>query len=410
MSVALSVLPRREPRAGISLVAALGRALHEAGAPAHQLEQSMESVAARLGLRGQFFVTPTAIYLSFQGDDGYQTVLLRSDSGDVDLERLARLDGLVRGLYRGRLTAEEVQLALDEPRTTPYAGWLTWMAHVVASAAAACFFGGGWREILVAGAGAGLVATLGRWAQRSDMVSRLHLPLSAFLVTSLAAVAARWMPPVSIAVATLGGLIVLVPGLTLTVSLTELATRHLVSGVARLAGAGAMFLLIGLGFAFGEQVAQALGVGAAAPLPLPVWTEWVALLVSPLAFLVLFRAPVREVGWVMAAGLVAFLSARWGTRLFTPELGVFCGAFLVGLGANLYERLRDRPASTTVVPGIMLLVPGSLGFRGLSLGLSRDIVGGLESVFLMLMVGIALATGLVLANVVLPPGGWLRAR
>ena len=45
------------------------------------------------------------------------------------------------------------------------------------------------------------------------------------------------------------GLIVLVPGLPLTTALTELATRHLAAGPARLSGALVLFLSIGFGTA-----------------------------------------------------------------------------------------------------------------------------------------------------------------
>ena len=52
--------------------------------------------------------------------------------------------------------------------------------------------------------------------------------------------------------ATLGGLVVLLPGLTLTTALSELATRHLASGAARLSGAFITFLSIVFGVAFGN--------------------------------------------------------------------------------------------------------------------------------------------------------------
>jgi len=39
---------------------------------------------------------------------------------------------------------------------------------------------------------------------------------------------------------------------------------------------------------------------------------------------------------------------------------------MMGAGCNLYSRLLNRPAAIPMVPGMMLLVPGSLGFGSLT--------------------------------------------
>jgi len=56
----------------------------------------------------------------------------------------------------------------------------------------------------------------------------------------------------------IASLIVLLPGLALTLSLNELGTGHLVSGTARFAGAIMTFMKIGIGAAVGRQAAQFL--------------------------------------------------------------------------------------------------------------------------------------------------------
>ena len=70
------------------------------------------------------------------------------------------------------------------------------------------------------------------------------------------------LKPVSIA--TLAGLIVLVPGLTVTTAITELATSHLTAGTTRMAGAFMTFIAIGFGVALGYRIAAMLGPPAAA--------------------------------------------------------------------------------------------------------------------------------------------------
>jgi uncharacterized membrane protein YjjB (DUF3815 family) len=52
----------------------------------------------------------------------------------------------------------------------------------------------------------------------------------------------------------------------------------------------------------------------------------------------------------------------------------------------------------TLVPGILLLVPGSVGFASFQALLERDVVSGVETAFRMLLTAIALAGGLLAAN------------
>ena len=62
-----------------------------------------------------------------------------------------------------------------------------------------------------------------------------------------------------------------------------------------------------------------------------------------------------------------------------------------------------RPASIVQIPGLILLVPGSIGMRSLSALLGQDVISGLETGFLAVMVAVALATGMILASALVPP-------
>src|SRR5262249_30198349 len=106
----------------------------------------------RLGLEGQFFSTPTALFASFGTPPGQRTYQVRVEPGAHDLERLACLDELVSGVGAGHLSPEEASSRADAilssaPRYSP---WLTTACFALSSAAASRFFGGGIREIAAA--------------------------------------------------------------------------------------------------------------------------------------------------------------------------------------------------------------------------------------------------------------------
>ncbi len=385
----------------------LGRGLHRYGYPSHRLEEALFAVSRRLGLTGQFFSTPTALFASFGSDAEQRTFQVRMEPGMVDLAKLARLDAITKDVAQGKLPPAEGSLQIRDVAVAPaaYGPELTTLCYALASCAAARFLGGGVRETLAAaliGLGLGLLALL---ARRVPALGRVFEPVAAVLAALLASWLQRAAGPLSAYVATLAGLIILVPGFSLTVAMTELATRHLVSGTARLMGAAGTFLAIGFGVALGSRLGTFLpGTPLSAPPQLwPEWTLLLALVIAPLSFAVLLRADPRDVWAVVLAGVIAFAGARAGAFWLGPELGPFLGALAVGLWGNVYARTWERPSAVPVVPGLLLLVPGSLGFQSFSSLLERDTLPGVESAFRMTLGAVSLVTGLLFANVLVPP-------
>lgn len=388
------------------LLRALAQALHRRGLPAHRLEAVLHWIGRRLGTEVLVLATPTAVQLAFTRRGRQRVHLLREEPGSVDLARICALNDLVDDLGRRRVGVDQALARLAEIDAAPpaFGPAATVLAFAAASGSAALLFGGGAEDVATSTALGAMVGALSRVAGRFAALARVFEPLAAFGVV-LAAAAVAGHVAISVDRVALSAIIALVPGFTLTVAMSELAVRHLASGVARLAGAAATFLAIGLGVGIGRRLAEHLpaAVGAAPPVVHGVAATAGALVVASLAFLVLFQARPRDVAWVTLAGAVAFAGARAGAVALGPELGGFVGALAVGLFANAVARSRGLPASVPQVPGIMLLVPGSLGFRAVSLFLMQDVLSGVEAVFRMLLVAVALVGGLLAANVVLPP-------
>lgn len=385
----------------------LGRALHRYGSPAHRLEEAMVLVARRLGIDGQFFSTPTAIFASLGTPGRRRTVLVRVEPGDVDLERLETLDGILGDLVHGRIDLDAAGRRVDAAVAAPrrYGALAQLLAFALVSGAGAQFFGGGLREVWAATAIGGVIGLLGLLVERSPASGRLFELVAALIASALATFAAAWAGVGSPFLVTLSGLIALLPGLTLTVAMTELASRHLVSGAARIAGAVLVFLMLAFGVALGQRLASLLVTlpPAAVPTPLPPWTVLPALALAAAGLMVLFRASPARYGWLLLAGAVGLLGSHFGTRLLGPELGAMAGATVVGLAGNAYSRLLDRPAVALQMPGLILLVPGSIGLRSLASLLDQDAIAGVQTAFTMTLVAVALVTGLLVANVLLPP-------
>jgi uncharacterized membrane protein YjjP (DUF1212 family) len=405
--VAIPTIPpfQRNPdaRSPERFLITLGTALHREGIPAHRLEAALTEVGALLGVKGQFLSTPTSLSAAF-GEVGRQrTAMVRVDPGDLHLEKLVALDEVTRATLDGELDVEQGIARIEQIVGAPerYGPVVTTAAFAAVSGAAALLFGGGAREIAAA-MGVGLeIGLLLLLAGRVPAVGRVLFPLAAAVAAAWAAILAWWTGPLVQQVVTLSALIVLVPGLTLTVAMNELSTGHLVSGTARLTGALVVFLQLGLGIVLGSQVAALLpAAGEATTAGLPAWALWPSTGVAALGLTVLFRARPRDVLPIVASCAVAMAGAQLGAMLVQPPGSAFVGALGVGLFGNLYARLTGRPSLVPIVPGLLLLVPGSVGFAALSAMLQHDVLSGVATAFTAGFSAVALAAGLLLAHAV----------
>ena len=396
-----------------AFVLRLGRALHALGYSSHRIEDLLADAAGRLGLEGQFFTTPTSIFAAFGSQARQRTFLVRVEPGDLHLERLGRVQEITEEVLGGRMTPREGLAALDAlDREPPRWGVaITTLAFGVAGASAACLLGGGAAEVAAAGA----LAMLTGWVAAARLLPAparaFHEPFAAFVVSFVVSALATRMP-LSTYLATLGGLIVLLPGLTLSAAMSELNAQHLVSGTARLTGAIMRFLVLIFGVALGARAAQ-LAFGSATPavaVPLPAWCEWAALVLAPFAFTVLMRARPVDAPAILGVCVAAVLGSRAGSKALGPELGVFAGSLVAGLASNLLARTRRTPALVTLSPALLLLVPGSVGFRSLTSLLDREVVNGIEAAFRMVIMFAALVAGLQVAGIAVPAPRLTRAR
>lgn len=390
----------------VSLVIRLASGLHAAGTPAHRLEGLLAQIADHLGVHADVFSTPTAVFVTIGTGETARTVLLRLAPGGLDIGRQAELDGLAEALLSDAVSPARALELLDDLEQTPppYGSAATVAAFAFTGASAAVALGGGPYEALSSAIAGTLVGLVERNLHRRPDAAYLFEAVATFLAMASAMLVHHLIAPIDVVVATLAAVIVLLPGLSFTTAITELATRNLVSGTARMAGA----LVVLLGMAVGAALAAPLGGWLppspdVAPAAVPAWGIWLVLPVVGVTFAVLLRARPRDTGWVMLAPMIALALAQAGVQLMGPVVGVGAAAFGLALVSNGIARWRRRPASTMLTPGVLLLVPGSAALRAVLLLVDHDVNAGVDGFFEAALVATALAAGVLTANLVVAP-------
>ena len=409
-----SAAPTRAPVATrIAFVVELARRLHEYGTAAPRLEDVVNGVSGRLGLGCNVLSTPTSIVMSFtdpaREDDAAEiTQVVRVPPGEVNLKRLCQVDEIGDQVVSG-----ELDLAAGRRRLREFAQerrGRVWYALTVASfgvsaGSVAAIFHTGWAGVWSAALIGCLIGLLNVAAVGRPNIGAALEALSALVAVFVATAIAVHVTPLAVRSVVIASLIVLMPGMTLTTAVRELSSQHLVSGTARMMGAIATLLKLAFGTVLATQLCGLLGwVPSASPEDLvPAWVEWIAVPCGALAFAVLFGSPLRHVGVVVGAVATGFLCAQLGGIYVSSSFGVFIGGLVIGAGSNVFARLMRRPGALIREPGIILLVPGSVGFRSLSLVFDRDVMLGIDTAVVVVTLLVAIVAGLLFGDLLVPP-------
>jgi uncharacterized membrane protein YjjP (DUF1212 family) len=412
-------VPTLEER--VRFITDFARRLHLAGVSAARLEGAVMSTARAIGIDCEIWSSPTGVLLSM-GDAGdktgtQHTRVLRMDPAEPDLSQLVTVDEVAEDVIAGKIGVAEASRrlsGLDRPPTRRQWVW-TVVAFGLASAAVAGLLRTSWLDIAVAGALGLIIGEIVVAARARPHLSAASEAIAAIVATVLASGFAHFVAPLSIQTVVISALIVLMPGLSLTTAVTELASKQLVTGTARFAGAMVVLFKLTFGSVAGAQVVSALGwtPRTAQVMSLPAPVEVVATLAAAFSFAILFRAARRDMPLVMTSAVMGYVLTRLASGWFASSEGVtfaggvFFSSLVMAALANLYGRVAGRPGTLVRLPAIMLLVPGSVGFRGLASLMERDYTLGIETGVAVLSALVALMAGLLFGSVLVAPRRYL---
>jgi len=383
---------------------ALSKALHHVGFPSHVIEERIGRAAGVLGQRLDMLCLPTGMMLTLFRAEQPVTYALREQPGAVNLERMTLVMRVADGLIAGQLSAADAKSRLEQIRRSPdrWRGAATIAAYVASAAAFAVFFGGGSKEVLVSaivGLAAGLLAVFMRPLYGNTRLFEFAAAVAAAAIAELADRAfgsfVQWIPIAA-------GLIILLPGISLIDSVSELSHGHLVSGGARLAGVMVVLLALAFGALVGVSLAELVPhmPEKIESQPLAAWAVIPALAVVSVGSMIRFRAAPRDFLAILTGSALALFVARWAAGLLGEAAGPFLGAMMLGLAGTLFARLSHRTPELIVIPGIALLVPGSIGVQSISALLFEDTTHGVNAAFKMFLIAMDLVAGLLFSQAV----------
>ena len=339
------------------------------------------------------------------GDHDPSRVIVRQPAGSFDLAKLSAVGVLVNEMAEGKVSFADGSARLKEIDSSPqpYRASIVAAGYALCGAGFAVLLSASWWDVALAALLSLLVYAITVTADRSQWLA-IRINFTAALVASLLAnLLALVFPGSDASVVALCALIVLVPGLSLTLGTAELASRLTVPGINRLVDGILVTFALVVGVAVGSAPVRALwSVSAPATAAVrPLWITLPSVIVLMLGLALVFQVRRRDLGWVILAGGLAYLGVQMGNR-FGDWQGAFLGALFLGIYTALYTMRLRRPGSVVILPGVMILVPGVAAYFGLNTLQTSGIFGALPAVWGVVVQITAIIGGLFIAASILP--------
>ena len=238
----------------------LGCQLMDSGAEISRVEDSIQRLMQAYGVNdAHVFAIPNCLMISLSRPNGEPlSRICRIPAHGIDLDRLELYNALCRKLCQETPDPEQAleQINLISNNRPSYSDQFIVLGHFLVGAFFTPFFGGGLADLLCGGLCGISIALSTRLLRRiAGSNAFFHTLLSAAVSSLLAQLLVRFGIAGNADAITIGALMLLVPGVSLTTAMREVMASDMVSGITRLAES----LLTATAIALGTGAALALG-------------------------------------------------------------------------------------------------------------------------------------------------------
>ena len=333
---------------------------------------------------------------------------------------LILLDQLCFEIIQRDLSFDKAKERLDEISQNPWSySWQSVMLAFGCSSfgATTLFFGGTWIDGGWAFVFGILVYFLDDLSQKLTGLSEISSFVTSFILSVIATLIDIHLSDGSSCLfgQLFGGVVWLLPGITITIGLLEIYSQMPMYGSARLVYGISLASQLGFGLVLGymlasqsKQLPDSFINGCRDPI-----SPYYSIILLPLtagSWSVMASSTYRQIPGMIVTCTTGFLTSY---ILFhaglDPSVIPFVAAIAVTIAGRIYAYLEgnQRPF-TFIMTGLLVLVPGGVGVRGMSDMWSGDSQLGMEVTFKMLLIGVSLAMGHFIA--LIPSQKWFLVK
>jgi uncharacterized membrane protein YjjP (DUF1212 family) len=408
-----------QARKALELALRVGDVLLAAGMSANDVVVEMLRITEAYGLkRVHVDLTFTSITVTYYAaPTTVPMTLVRTVQPDVlDFTKVRRVQALAEGIRAG-LPLEDAINELKRTRDAPhpYPDWVASAGNAAIAPGVTLLFTVSWQILVITFLTGFAVDRLSAWASArrlppffSQLAAAAFITLVATGVSALGSHGVGVLLPVDPTLIVVGGIILLVAGMTAVGAMQDAIDQFYVTASARFLEVAMMTGGIVVGIVAGLQVGVALGhpiaVSTQALTLGPVVAQFVGATVISAAFALSAYAGVVTVvlsGLMGALGWAGYLGMA--TLGFGEVIANAAGALLAACVATIIARRFQTPGFALIAAAILPLVPGLSLFTGLlqavgTLAQPRDLAASGVTLLQALGVALGIAGGATLGT------------
>jgi uncharacterized membrane protein YjjP (DUF1212 family) len=322
----------------------------------------------------------------------------------TDLTRLAVVTRIVDRVVRGELgvrrASAELADAVGAPH--PYPRWAATAGWAGQAAAVAVLLGG-----------SAVIGLIGRLLARWGVAPFFLQMVGGFVATAaaLGLFAVGALPGTQPSLVIAASITVLLSGMSVMSAVQDAISGHVVTAAGRAAeiAVSSAGLLSGVILGLKLGIASGLALDPAEPVAADLTRFGIstaAAAAAAAAFALACYAPLRSLTAAALAGGAGW--AAYGALTLLAHFGAVVAtgiaAVVIGLASELFRRGTRIDRHVIILSGFIPLLPGLTAYRGFyQLASAQDVVDGLGTVTLALAIGLALAAGVTLGQLVARP-------
>ncbi len=390
----------------------IGKGLIASGTAVGVVENTLTEIVLAYGLECEIMALPNVIMIKLGQSSHGRVDLAVQRLTTVQLNQVSEFAELVDQVKKKSITLAQASSHMDQilakkPRFGPA---LVIFGYFLSCIGLTMLFRPDLRSLIVTGVAGivvGLITLVSRWRPRFDLL----LPVfAAIVVSALIFNLTRLGFIFGPANLLITPLITFLPGALLTTGMIELASKHILSGTARLIYGSAVLLLLFIGIAVGLNLS---GLSTYLVYPyeavvFPWWAPFLGTLLFGVGTFIRLSGSNRDLFWMLLVLYIAMLGQSFGEQYFNSYVGAFIGALLMALSSEIIARSpRRTPALASQMLAFWFLVPGARGLLSVTSILTEDLQSAAIGLGQMVILIVSISMGVLLGTLLVSPNKFI---
>jgi uncharacterized membrane protein YjjP (DUF1212 family) len=352
----------------VKIISACGQGYLSSGGPTSRLEEKLMQAGQTYGFPTEVYATPTGMFVSVKYDDQITTGFERILGNQTNFTDMLFYDNMLEKFSSGVMGAEAAREMLRDFKSRNYSFYLlalsTFLIGFIASYLRFNELLGGFISGLICM----FIFVLNRPLIVKLRFSGIFTDFVGSLVAFFLSVVAGYLLHLPATVFVIGSLILIVPGLTLTSAISELADHNFVSGTVKLVKAMLILVAMGVAYLLVENILASFGFNTrmlVQTLPMRPEVEQTVFKTFGRIFLIAsfciyYNTPWRAMPGAVFCGLMSILVLDQFNDPKFFVMASFFASMTVGMVSLFFSRMYGWPSQVFSTPGILSLVPGLL--------------------------------------------------